>query len=90
MSHKHAKVLREIFKDPASGNIHWREVESLLNHLGARIEQHSGAAMHVFINDVEGVVHRPHHGGTFSKQEVRHLRDYLAAAGVTPARYESG
>ena len=38
MSHKHATQLRSIFHDPISANIHWREVESLLNHLGASIE----------------------------------------------------
>ena len=35
MSHKHENLLRAIFHDPVSGNIQWREIESLLNHLGA-------------------------------------------------------
>ena len=35
MSHKHANLMRSIFQDPPSANIHWREVESLLHHLGA-------------------------------------------------------
>ena len=38
MSHKHESLLRTIFHDPISGNIHWREVESLLHHVGADIE----------------------------------------------------
>ena len=33
MSHKHEQLLRTIFHDPISANIHWREVESLLNHV---------------------------------------------------------
>jgi len=33
MSHP-INLLRVIFQDPISGNIHWREVESLLHHLG--------------------------------------------------------
>ena len=37
MSHKHLHLLRTIFQDPVSGNIHWREVESLLHHLGAEV-----------------------------------------------------
>ena len=43
MSHKHEQLLKLIFHDPISGNIHWREIESLLNHLGAEIESLSGA-----------------------------------------------
>ena len=43
MSHKHEQLLRTIFHDPISGNIHWREIESLLQHLGAEIEPLSGA-----------------------------------------------
>ena len=35
MSHKHAHLMRSIFQDPPSANIHWREIESLLHHLGA-------------------------------------------------------
>lgn len=38
MSHKHAHLMRSIFQDPPSANIHWREIESLLHHLGADIE----------------------------------------------------
>ena len=38
MSHKHEQLLRTIFHDPISANIHWREIESLLNHVGAQIE----------------------------------------------------
>ena len=30
MSHKHAHLMRSIFQDPPSANIHWREIESLL------------------------------------------------------------
>ena len=30
MSHKHDNLIREIFQDPISTNIQWREIESLL------------------------------------------------------------
>ena len=32
MSHKHEHLLKPIFHDPISGNIHWRDIESLLKH----------------------------------------------------------
>jgi hypothetical protein len=39
------------------------------------------------LNKVEGQLHRPHHGGTLSKHDVRHLRGFLARAGVTLSSY---
>ena len=81
MSHKHDKILREVFAATPSANIHWHEVESLLNHLGAEVASH-GSRFHVVLNGHEGSLHRPHHGSTLTKHEVRHLRDLLHAAGV--------
>ena len=89
MSHKHEQFLRAVFHDPVSGNIHWREVESLLQHLGAEIEQLSGARLRVRLNGVEGILHRPHHGNTLDKSAVRHLREYLAHARSTPSQYDA-
>lgn len=82
MSQKHQRVLQSILQEPVSGNIHWREVESLLLHLGAVIEPGHGARLKVELNGVEGTLHRPHHSGVCSKQDIRHLRDYLAQVGV--------
>lgn len=81
MSHK--KLLQDIFQEPPSANIHWRDVESLLGHLDAQVTTH-GARLHVTLNGVEGALHRPHHGSTLPKQDVHHLRDFLASAGVIP------
>jgi len=87
MSHKHEQLVRTIFHDPISGNIHWREVESLLKHLGAEIEPLSGARLRVRLNGAEGIIHRPHHSNVLDRQGVRHLREYLARARVTPSLY---
>lgn len=87
MSHKHKRILKSIFTEPASGNLHWRDVESLLHHLGAEIQSTHGARLAVNLNKVEGQLHRPHHGRTLSKQDVRHLREFLARAGVTLSAY---
>lgn len=84
MSHKHARVLEAIFHDPVSGNIHMREVESLLHHLGATIESGHGARARVVLNGVEGTLHRPHHSGVCEKHDIRHLREYLASCGIGP------
>lgn len=89
MSHKHDHFIRAIFQDPVSANIHWREVESFLHHLGAVMEPIQGARFKVVLNGVEGILHRPHHSNVCSKQEIKHLREYLASARVTPSLYEA-
>lgn len=87
MSNKHAKLLDQIFQERSGANIHWREIESLLRHLDVEVLTSHGASLHVMLNGVEGVLHRPHHGGACSRQEIRHIREFLAAAGVTPSLY---
>lgn len=89
MSHKHAQLLRAIFHDPISGNIHWREIESLLNHLGADIESLPGSRIRTKLNGFEGILHRPHHGNTLGRDEIKHLREFLGHARVTPSAYEA-
>lgn len=89
MSHKHIALLRSIFQDPISANIHWREIESLLNHLGAEVEPAHGARFRVVLNRVEGFLHHPHNSNVCSKQDIKHLREYLGHAGVTPSLYEA-
>lgn len=89
MSHKHANLMRSIFQDPPSANIHWREVESLLNHLGAEVEPSHGARFKITLNKVEAFLHHPHNSNTCSKTDIKALRDVLTHAGVTLAAYEA-
>jgi hypothetical protein len=88
MSHHTTKILRTIFHDPPSGNVHWREVESLLKHVGASLEPISGARIRVKLNRMEGVLHRPHHSNVLDVSALMHVREILARAGVTPSLYE--
>jgi hypothetical protein len=89
MSRHHVNLIRTIFHDPPSGNVHWRDIESLLKHVGATLEPLSGARIHMRIGPMEGVLHRPHHGNTLDAHSLLHLRQFLARAGVTPSAYES-
>lgn len=89
MSHKHANLLRCVFHDPISGNIHWREVESLLHHVGAHLEPLTGARFRATLNGTEGVLHRPHHNDTLDRSGVKQIREFLARAQVTPSTYET-
>ena len=86
---RHLNLLKAIFKDPISANIHWREVESLLHHLGAEIEPTHGARFRVTLNNVEVILHHPHHSNECSKQDIKQLREYFAHAGITPSLYEA-
>jgi hypothetical protein len=88
MSHKHQSLLHTIFTDPISGNIHWREVESLLHHLDATVEPSQGARFRVVLNRREFFLHHPHHSNVCTKQEIKYLRECLASAGVTPSLYD--
>jgi len=85
MSHKHDRLVKDIFHDPISANLHWRDIESLLGHLGAEVMSSHGATIHLRLNGIEYVAHRPHHGGTCSKQDIRHLREFLTSAGIMPS-----
>jgi len=88
MSHKHAHLMRSIFQDPPSANIHWREIESLLLHLGADIESAHGARFKVTLNKVEAFLHHPHNSSTCSRMDIKAVRDVLTHAGVTLSSYE--
>jgi len=90
MSQKHVNLLREIFQDPVNTKLQFREIESLLKHLGAKMESVAGARMRVKLNEAEGVLHRPHHGGnTMDRHSVQSLRDLLTRGASTPAEYEA-
>ena len=82
MSKKHDKILQSLFSTQMSGNIHWKEIEALLIHLGAEMVEGRGATVVVKLNDHEFTLHRPHHGATMSKNELHHLRNFLGAAGI--------
>ena len=88
MSRRHANLIRSIFHDPPSGNLHWRDVESLLRHVGASLEPIPGARIRVKLNHMEEVLHRPHHSNVLDASGLMNLREFLARAGVTPSLYE--
>ena len=74
MSQKHVNLLRAIFQDPVNTKLSFREVESLLKHLGAQMESVAGARMRV-VEQCGGCVAPPHHGGnTMDRHSVQSLR----------------
>ena len=83
MSKKHDKVLASIVDEHISGNLHWKEIESLLHHLGAELREGGGTRVLVTLNGMEITLHRPHHGATMNKTSIHQLRHFLAAAGLS-------
>ena len=81
---KHRKTLEAIFADPVSGTIVWRDVESLLEALGAAISEGSGSRVRFTINDMTLFVHRPHPQPEAKKYVIRNVRDFLTSLGITP------
>lgn len=89
MSHKHQTLLRAIFQDPLPANIHWREVESLLNHLGAVIEPSHGARFKVTLKTASDFLHHPHHNSECSRDLIKQVREFLTQAGISPSTYQA-
>ena len=89
MSHKHYALLCTIFQDPPPASIHWREVESLLHHVGATVEPSHGARYKVSLNRASEFIHHPHHNSDCSRDLIKQVREFLAHAGVSPSSYEA-
>jgi len=84
MAKKHQKTLEAIFADPVRSNIAWREIESLLESVGAEISEGEGSRVRIALNGVRAVFHRPHPQKETDKGAVRSMRRFLNEAGVTP------
>jgi HicA toxin of bacterial toxin-antitoxin, len=84
MAKKHQKTLAAIFAEPVRSNIPWRDIEALLQALGAEISEGEGSRVRIALNGVRAVFHRPHPQKETDKGAVRSMRRFLTEAGVTP------
>lgn len=84
MRKKHQQTLAALFARPTSGNIVWRDIESLFRELGADISEREGSRVAVVLFGEVRVFHRPHPRPTTDKGAVASIRDWLAQHGVTP------
>lgn len=85
MNHQHRKVLHALFDHPLSGNVDFKQVESVLRELGASIDNRSGARIGVTLNGHTAAFH--HAGHSLAKDEVVQIRKFLEACGINPADY---
>ena len=82
LNNHHRNTLAKIFAEPASGNIEWRHVTSLLDAVGTTVEKHNGN-LEVTIGSNSRVLHPPR-GKDIDEQMVVDLRRMLAQAGLSP------
>ena len=81
---RHDRTLQVLFETPTRADIEWRDIESLLRHLGATLTQGRGSRVRAALNDVKAVFHRPHPQKEADKGCVESVRRFLENAGFGP------
>lgn len=84
MNRKHQRTLEAIFAKPVQSSINWKDIETLLNALGATLEEGRGSRVRILLNEEEAVFHRPHPQKETDKGAVVSVRRFLENAGVKP------
>ena len=82
MNKKHKKTLQEIFKNPVSSSVVWKDIETMLVSLGAEISEGSGSRVRIAFNGIKAVFHRPHPKKETDKGALKSMRRFLQNAGV--------
>lgn len=84
MQRKHQKTLEAIFKQPITGNLKFKEIESLFVALGADISERAGSRIAVVLDGQVMVFHRPHPSPNTDKGAIASIRKWLTELGYTP------
>lgn len=84
MNRKQQRTLEAIFSTPVRASINWKDIESLFNALGAKIEEGRGWRVRILLNEEEALFHRPHPEKETDKGAVVSVRRFLENAGVKP------
>ena len=81
---KHETILKAIFATPVQAGIVWKDIENLLEALGAEISEGSGSRIRIALNGRKAVFHRPHPRKETNKGAIASMKRFLLGAGVTP------
>ncbi len=81
---KHETTLKAIFAKPVQSGIAWKEIEALLEALGAELSEGSGSRIRIALNGCRAVFHRPHPRKETDKGAVVSIKRFLTEAGVKP------
>jgi len=86
MNRRYRRIPGRIFTEPTPADLRWRDIEALLLAVGADVSEGSGSRVRVALDGGRAVFHRPHPVPETKRGLVRAVRDFLAAAGVTPEK----
>jgi len=75
---------RANFRRPTSGNIPWKDIESLFKALGAELSERSGSRVAVVLFGEVREFHRPHPSPNTVKGAISNIRKWLETYEVTP------
>ncbi len=84
MNTKHRKTLLAVFKEPFPKQFAWKDIESLLVGVGAKIIEGRGSRVRFHKNDEIVTFHRPHPKKEAKPYQVKDARDFLTRIGVKP------
>ncbi len=84
MKRKHQETLRPIYNRPTSGNVPWKDIESLFKALGADVSERAGSRVAVVLFGEVRVFHRPHPSPNTDKGAISSIRKSLAHYEVRP------
>ena len=82
LNNHHRDTVEKIFRHPASGNVEWRQVLSLIEAIGTVVQQHNGKIKVTIGPETE--VMTPEGGKDVDKQTLVDLRRMLEGAGFNP------
>ncbi|MCB1853110.1 MAG: type II toxin-antitoxin system HicA family toxin [Gammaproteobacteria bacterium] len=77
MNRKHQRTLVQLYKKPTSGNIPWKDIESLFRALGADVSERAGSRVAVVLFGEVRVFHRPHPSPYTDKGAIASIRKWL-------------
>ena len=83
MNSKQTKTLKRVFSDPASSNIAWKDIESLLVAVGAEIVEGNGSRVRFIKSNIIATFHRPHPKKEAKPYQVKDARLFLIQIGIT-------
>ena len=81
---KHQTTLNTIFAKPVQSGIAWKDIEALLEALGAELSEGRGSRVRIALKGRKAVFHRPHPHKETDKGAVVSMKRFLTEAGVKP------
>ncbi len=82
MNKKHQKTLQQLLQNPVQASIAWRDIEAMLNTLGAEILEGNRSRVRIVLNNIRAVFHRPHPKKETDKGAIVSMRRFLKEAGI--------